>query len=340
MSATTLVGLDIGALAVRAAETRRGKDGASVVKWAQAPLPAGTVRAGAICDPDTVTATLRRLWSTGRLGSRKVVLGLTNPQVVVREMSVPNLTGHKLRQALPFQVRDVLPLPVERSILDFCPLADPGTGDTVRGLLIAAPKDPVLAAVHAVQRAGLHVTRVDLAAFALLRAAARRDGQVEAIVDIGAQGTTVIVHADGTPLIVRTIPSGGTDVTEAVARRLGVPVAAAEQLKCAVGLSGGSDPATATAVQDAVRPLVTEVRSSFTYLTAGARRSRVTRVVLSGGGSLLGGLAGELATQLDVTVVPADPVARLHEAGTARYAGPGPLPATAAVSIGLTLGAA
>ena len=56
-----------------------------------------------------------------------------------------------------------------------------------------------MAAVSAAEKAGLHVERVDLASFALLRAASRLDEHVEAIVDIGARSTTVVVHTDDRP---------------------------------------------------------------------------------------------------------------------------------------------
>ena len=147
---------------------------------------------------------------------------MTNPQLVVREMSVANLPAKEMRQSLPFQVRDMLPLAVERSLLDFHPLEEPGDSPTVRGLLIAMPKDAVMATVEAVEKAGLHVDGVDLASFAVLRAVSRLDSQVEAIVDIGAQVTSLVVHADGEPLIVRTVPRGGTEITESMAARLGV----------------------------------------------------------------------------------------------------------------------
>jgi type IV pilus assembly protein PilM len=340
MAAGTLVGLDIGSTTIRAVETRRGKNGPSIVRWGDARMPEGTVRSGIIQDHEAVTVALRKLWSASHFGCRKVVLGLTNPQVVVREMSVSNLPGRKMREALPFQVRDALPLPVERSILDFCPLEDPGTAATVRGLLIAAPKDAVLAAVQAVERASLHVTRVDLASLALLRAVAGCDGQVEAIVDIGAQATNVVVHEDGAPLIVRTIPRGGDDITSMVASRLGLPAAEADALKCRVGLSTDTDPAVAAVIREAVGPLINEIRSSFAYVTAGERHSPVTRVVLSGGASQLVGLADELGRQLDLTVVAANPGARLNDAARGKQDGIEGFQSAAAVSIGLTLGAA
>jgi type IV pilus assembly protein PilM len=231
----------------------------------------------------------------------------------------------------------MLPLAVERSLLDFYKLEDAGTNVTVRGLLIAAPKEAVLTAVNAVERAGLHVARVDLASFALLRAASRLDEEVEAIVDIGAQATTVVVHADGEPLIVRTVPRGGVEVTALVASRLGLGVPEAEELKCTVGLNGDPQAEATAVLREAVRPLISEIRSSFAYLTAAGKQTLVTRLALSGGGALLPGLVEFLNSQLNIDVVLADPTARLRESRRGKRADLG---SSAAVSIGLTLGAA
>jgi type IV pilus assembly protein PilM len=337
MAAVTLVGLDIGSTSIRAVETSRGKDGPILTRFNYTPLPVGAVRGGVIHDADAVTVTLKRMWATAKFRSRKVVLGVTNPQVVVREMSVANVPDRELRESLPFQVRDALPLPMERSILDFHRLEDPGTNETVRGLLIAAPKDAVLSAVHAIERAGLYVARVDLASFALLRAVSRLDSQVEALVDIGAQATSVVVHADGVPLIVRTIPRGGTEITEIIATRLEVPAHEADSIKCRIGVRSEEDTETAEIVREAVRPLVSEIRSSFAYLDTGDRQRRVTRVALSGGGALMPGLPEALGAQLGIDVFVADPTVRLRGTESDLLA---PHRSSAAVSLGLSLGAA
>jgi type IV pilus assembly protein PilM len=237
-------------------------------------------------------------------------------------------------------VRDALPLPVERAVLDFHPLEDPGKAETVRGLLIAAPKDAVLNAVHAIERSGLHVDNVDLASFALLRCTSRLDGQAEAIVDIGAQSTTVVVHRDGVPLMVRTIPRGGAEITELLTARLEITVKEAEKLKCSIGLDSDARPESAEVVWEAVRPLVNEIRSSFTYLASSESQARVARIALSGGGALLPGLAEVLAARLAVEVVVADPTARLRKPRGSSPEGLKKFRSSAAVSIGLTLGAA
>ena len=209
MATANPIGLDIGSSSIRAVEARRGKDDHTLINFGQVPLPPGAVQGGVVQDPAAVTAALKQLWAASKFGTRQVSLGVTNPQLVVREMSVSNLPAKELHKSLPFQVRDMLPLAVDRSLLDFHPLEEPGDNPTVRGLLIAMPKEAVIVVVDAVEKAGLHVAGVDLASFALLRAASRLDSQVEAIVDIGAQVTSVVVHADGEPLIVRTVPRGG-----------------------------------------------------------------------------------------------------------------------------------
>ena len=340
MASVNPIGLDIGSSSIRAVEVRRAKDEHALTNFGQVPLPPGTVQGGVVQEPGTVTSALKQLWAACRFATKQVRLGVTNPQLVVRETSVSNLPAKEMRKSLPFQVRDMLPLAVERSLLDFHPLEEPGDSPTVRGLLIAMPKEAVVAAVEAAERAGLHVVGVDLASFALLRAASKLDAQVEALVDIGAEVTSVVVHADGEPLIVRTVPRGGTEITENMATRLGVSPAEAEMLKCRYGLHGDERPDTATAAADAVRPLVNELRSSFTYLASGERQKQVTRIALCGGSALMPGLADHLQRQLRVAVVYADGAGRLRDTRKARERGFDSFVPSAAVSIGLTLGAA
>ena len=87
---------------------------------------------------------------------RKVILGVANPQVVVRPLQIPNLNAQQRAKALPFQAREIIALPLDEVILDFAQVGppDPESG-MLSGLLIATPRSPVLAAVEAVERAGL-----------------------------------------------------------------------------------------------------------------------------------------------------------------------------------------
>jgi type IV pilus assembly protein PilM len=335
------IGLDIGSTSIRAVEATRTKDRPVISNFGQALLPPGAVVGGVVKDDKAVTAALRQLWAAQGFKSKSVILGVTHQQVIVREIDVSNLPPKEMKQALPFQVRDVLPLPVDQALLDFYPLEDPGKNDSVHGLLIAAPKEAVLNTVRAVERAGLHVAQVDLACFAALRAAACLQGDTEAVVDIGANGTTIIIHTDGTPQIVRTIPRGGAEITTMMASRLGMSAAEAETLKCRVGLIRGEGPESAEVVTEAIRPLVNEIRSSLNYFTSGNPNARVSRLALVGGAALLPGLTDRLTESLGVPTFLSDPLQRVSDSRRGgRHDVLGRFRSSAAVSIGLTLGAA
>jgi type IV pilus assembly protein PilM len=341
MSALAPIGLDIGSLSIQAVEVTHTKDKPVISNFGQALLPEGAMVGGVVRDERAVSNALRQLWSAHEFNSKSVILGVSHQQVVVREVEISNLPPREMRQALPFQVRDVLPLPVEQAMLDFYPLENAEGKDTVRGLLIAAPKEAVVDTVRAVEAAGLHVVEVDLSCFAALRSAAHPTRDTEAIIDIGATTTNIIIHTDGIPQIVRTIPRGGEEITALMAARLDMSLAEAEVVKCRVGMILGEGLEVAEVITEAIRPLIGEIRGSVSYYTSAQPGRRVARLALVGGAALLPGLTDAIGQALGVPTFVADP---LQHVGDSRHGGRhdvlGRFRSSAAVSIGLTLGAA
>ena len=243
------IGLDIGATAVRASVLAQGmlegRPSVTVQSIGRVDLAEGVVVNGVVHEPAALTSALKRLWAENKFEGRNVILGIANQQVLVRDMSVPDLDPARQRKALPFQAREIVALPIEQVILDFCRLGEPDPEtNTVHGLLVATPREPVLALVNAVERAGLKVARVDLSSFGSLRAIADEDLAIEAIVDIGAHLTTIVVHNHGVPKLVRTLPRGGAAITEQLSDRLSVPPHEAEAIKCMTGLEDSRDEVT------------------------------------------------------------------------------------------------
>jgi type IV pilus assembly protein PilM len=309
------VGLDIGTSGVRAAELTLGKSATTLERFGQVALPPGAVRDGEVVDPDAVAAALKQLWAQAKFGTRKVVVGVANQKVVVRQVDLPWMPVDELRKSLAFQVQDYIPMPVEQAILDFHPLeefANDNGGRMLRVLLVAASRDMVDSALTAVNAAGLQPTMVDLTSFAVLRSlcapSALGSVEAEALVDIGASVTNIVVHQGGVPRFVRILLMGGADITDAVAERLGVPADQAESVKQTTGLAlvaGMADAHPANrAIEQTGAAFVEEVRSSLDYYAAQPGAARVSKVVLSGGGSRLGGLVERLsaATRLPVEV--------------------------------------
>jgi type IV pilus assembly protein PilM len=326
----TSVGLDIGTSGVRAAELSFGKQGATLERFGQVALPPGVVRDGEVVDVETVAAAIRHLWSSSKFSSKKVVLGIANQKVIVRQVDLPWQPEAELRSSLGFQVQDYIPIPVEQAVLDFCPIEE-FTGDggtrTLRVLLVAAMRDMVLGALEATRKAGLTASQVDLTPFAVLRASARVDqlgvggGDAEALVDIGSKVTNIVVHQNSTPRFVRILLMGGENVTESVAERMGVPMDQAEAVKQQLGLSRtpgvpDTDHPAARVVETTGSALVEEIRGSLDYYLAQPQSVPLRRVVVSGGGARLGGLLPRLALATRLPVEPASPLSALRVGDT------------------------
>ncbi len=338
------IGLDLGATSARVAILTpgrvEGRPSVTVHGLGWLPLPPGTIVNGEVVDAAVLTSALKRLWDIHDFGCDHVILGIANPQVLVRDIEIPNLTPAQQAKALPFQAREIVAMPIEQVILDFVRLgeADPES-KLLNGLLIATPRKPVVTAVEAVERAGLKVARVDLSSFALLRSIADEHLAVEAVIDVGADLTTIVIHNRGVPKLVRTLARGGQELSERLMDRLSLNHEQAERAKYEIGLVGPSAEVTRT-LTEGVRPLLAEIRSSINYFGS-ASDARLERISLTGGGSGLPGLAGMLAEQNGVPTNVITPMQHIRN----RWASADVPPdnderSASAVAVGLAMGAA
>jgi type IV pilus assembly protein PilM len=308
--AKTRIGVDIGSTAVRAAEVVPG-DQPVLVRAAQVPLPAGAVDNAEVRQPDVVGEALRELWSRGKFKARQAYLGVGNQRVIVREIALPWLPEKELRSSLAFQVQEFIPMSVDDAVLDYDPVGELEQEGRrlLRILLVAAQRGMVSALVAAATAAKLDPVGVDLTPFALVRSVGMFEGLDldvqgdEAVVDVGAHVTNICVHDRGLTRFVRILPSGGRDVTLAIARGLGVEDDAAERLKRGEAVEGGP------ALEDVQRlalqragAFVDEIRSSLEFYTAQVPGAKIGRVVVTGGGSKLRGFLDVLQERIPVKV--------------------------------------
>ncbi|ROP63290.1 type IV pilus assembly protein PilM [Curtobacterium sp. ZW137] len=308
----TIVGLDIAGSSIRAVEVADAdRARPTIVRFAEVPTPDAAVSRGEVLEPNTVAGAIKKLWSIGKFRSRNVVLGMGNQRVLSRDLTVPQAPLAQIRESLPFQVQDMLPVPVGDAILDFYPTSEGEsvTGPVVNGLLIAAIKDAVLANVKAVQLAGLNPVGVDLIPFALTRVLVRRQepAGTTALVQLGADTTSVVVATNGVPQFVRIIPTGGNDITRTLAGRLDISFDDAEAIKRHFGIGRGaatSDDARAVAVTyDTVNELLASLRNTISYFVNTRPSEPVSKVVIVGGGARLVGLREALS---DCTHLPVE----------------------------------
>jgi type IV pilus assembly protein PilM len=286
-----------------------------VVRVAQVPLPGGAVENGEVREVEAVSEALRELWTRGGFKSRKVWMGVGNQRVVVREIALPTMPEKELRQSLGFQVQEFIPMPVDEAVLDYHLIEELEIDgrQMLRLLLVAAQKVMVDTLVASATNAKLEPMGLDLVPFAMVRAVGATGAGMElertggeAVVDVGAHVTNIVVHAAGETRFVRILPSGGRDITVAIARGMSLEDEVAERLKrgeIVDGVDATPEQALQIAMQRATH-FVDEIRSSLEFYTAQTQGARIDRLLVSGGGSKLEGFIEILRQRIPVPVEP------------------------------------
>jgi type IV pilus assembly protein PilM len=355
----TVIGLDIGTSAVRAAEVRFTRGRASLVRFGQVALDPGAVVGGEVVDAMAVGAALKRLWRDAGFKSKRVVTGIAGQRVVARTTELPMLHDDELRSSLPFHVQELIPIPIDEAVIDHqilettTAIADDGlVEERLRVLVVAAHRDVLRSLLAALEVAGLEPERVDLIPFALIRSLHGRDfaeltdanagAATEAIVDIGGGITNVVVHEHGVPRFLRSLGTGGVEVTEALVTDLDVDFGQAEALKrsAAGGDGGGSTDVTVQQARDvyqaALAPVLEEIRASLEFWETQSPDQAMSRIVVTGGGGRSPEVLNRLERLVGIPVVGGDPFRHVDgrdvDSDTLTLARP-----IAAVALGLAL---
>lgn len=313
---TRTVAVDIGTSIVRVAEVETGagpdpREGSTLHAFAERAMPVGLIKNGSIEEPSALAAVVRETLGAAKVSSKRVVVGIAHPGVVIREVDLPAQHMDKVRESLAFHVQDLLPTAPDESILDFYPTAefDAPAGATLRGLLVAAPRLHINELVSVIDKAGASVAAVDHAAFALWRNGCRASLMQHnvALVDVGASTTTVTISQGGLPRLVRTLTQASGDATRAINDANKGMNLDGEALKRDVGMSQSAGPERrniADAVAQAMNPLIEAVRNTLMYFASSNPGGGVERIILTGGGSFMPGFgqAFASATRLPVKI--------------------------------------
>ena len=221
------------------------------------------------------------------------------------------MSENELKQAIRIEADRYLPFDLNEVVLDCQPLkrrrarggneGEVADGDQMGVLLVACRNQTLDDQIKTVVGQGLAPSAIDVDVFALANAwelcglpseelteDGAREGVEErgiALVDIGASRTSINVLCGGETCFSREIGMGGHDMTQAVARRLGVEVFEAEAIKRA---GDEKEAEVARAITPVLEDLTSEISLSLDYVE-NHEGLRVEEILLSGGGVLAPG---------------------------------------------------
>ncbi len=293
------VGLDIGQTGLKAVRFRRRLSGRETVDYFQHPMPFSRPED---LEPARRVQSLRGfLWKHGLYATDRLVTAIPCQDLFVRTLSFPFKDSVKLAQVVPFEVENLVPMPLEDLAVGslVLPPGQPveGASRESKGsevLVTAAPRDKVDEHLKFLAQADVEPSAINVDAMALFSVTQflQEEGaavpQDLAIIDVGASKTTLCLVQGGRPVVLRTILWGGSHLTHALAVRHACSFADAERHKRTMAVDQ---------VHGFLEPVLRELRITL-QAYQGGERSRLTHCWVCGGGSKLQEIGGYLSRQL------------------------------------------
>jgi type IV pilus assembly protein PilM len=340
-----LAGLDIGSSCIKLAELSESARGVFLNNFSIMPLAKGVIVDGAVVEAEALTAAIKELYRKSGCKRKNIVTSLSGNSVIVKKASFAQMDDNELSALINDEADKYLPFD-DMSLVDYdfqIIGENPYNHTLMDVLIVAAKKEIVEAYTDAIAAAGLTPVIMDVDSFALETMYEENydidENDLTVLVNIGANITNLNVVKGGMSIFTRDFTLGGNSITESVAASLGVSFDDAEKAKLeGIGEDQQSRDVFRAGLIAYAGTICSEIERSVEYFLSTFGQENISRILLSGGGALTPGIAGELERRLGTGVELINPFKKIQLGKKALEAGPaeriGPL---AVVSIGLAL---
>jgi type IV pilus assembly protein PilM len=310
-SSKTAVGLDIGSHSVKVVEISRSGKTLKLSRYATQELNPGTVVDGEVVNRDHLVATIQDVLRTAGIKPKTVYSAISGRSVIVRRIQMEKMSEEEARQAIRWEAEQHIPFRIDEVSLDFKIIDEDMAPGQMEVLLVAAKREVVDLHRGLLRGANLKPESIELEQFALQRVyeQAYQPGEEECvtILNIGAEVTNMVVVKGGLPSFNRDLSIGGNRFIEAIQRSLGLDYEKAERVLKGESPEDVSEEEVRSAIGYVIDELSTSVRRSFISFQAAGESTRIDRMYISGGCSLVPGLASILSEQHGLPVEPLQP---------------------------------
>jgi type IV pilus assembly protein PilM len=235
-----------------------------------------------------VVEGLKRLFAESKIRNRDVALSVSGQSVIIRKISVPLMTPQELREQISWEAEQHIPFDIKDVQVDYQVLRRRSDEKQMDLLLVAAKREQINEYAQLARDARLKPQVVDIDAFALQNlfesCMGFRPGETVALVNVGANLTSLNIASEGISAFTREIANGGNFVTDEVQRQLGTTFEQAEAFKCGYSLDGTPIPAKAAEiVAQVVDSIAAEIQRSLDFFLATSGEGDIHRLLLTGG---------------------------------------------------------
>ncbi len=341
-SGTSVLGIDIGSSSIKVVQLRQ-KSGQAVLETygelALGPYAGIEIGRATHLPADKLAEALNDVLRESNATTKKCGVAIPLQASMVSLIEMPAVQPSQLATMIPLEARKYIPVPVSEITLDWWvipqdetrvapapasvpqqPVSYPGVNPPVVPPTIAKV-DVLVVAIHneainkyqdIVRKTMLDSSFFEIEVFSTMRAVLEEENATALIFDLGAASTKLYIVDRGIVRVSHTINRGSQEITLAMARALNVPVAEAENIKRASGMTLKKDGVDVSQIMTAsLNFIFSEANRVLLNFERRYNRS-ISSVILTGGGINLKGFYAMAQAGFHAPVVVANPFAKLQ----------------------------
>lgn len=326
-SGESVVGIDIGTSSIKVVELKKRGGRAVLETYGAISLgPYVETNVGAITNLpiDILDKALADAIRESNVTTKKSVFAMPSSSSLIFIIELPGIVARSdFANVIPTEARKYIPVPIAEVSLDYfvipkressneTRLDDDSMADVdskVEVLIVAIHNDTITKYKEIISHSGLSGQTLEIESFSAIRADFNHEMSAVLLVDFGASKVKLSIVEYGVVRSFHVINRGSVDITNTLATTLSIDFKDAEDLKRTQGLNASTQ--AKQAMQTSLDYILSEMETTIWNYEKKYSKS-VTKIILSGGGSLLIGLPDVVKQRLQNEVELANPFAKVE----------------------------
>ncbi len=316
VSRVSAIGLDFGDSAIRAAQVINRRGMAEVVSVVQSDRPSADEQGE---KPEVESSSLKRLLSSAGFRGKKIVFGLSSPEVEFHALDMKKQQVDEMHEAIKNEALRMANNATDQMEINYWMLPD--TPAPVPNVMsVAAPTLYIEQALDACEQAGFNCQCVDVAPTALGRFVGKLKpwpaSSVWGVLDVGQRQARLIIYVDHVPVLVRRVGTGVGEWISAISTALKVSestariqlfdhgVSLSNRGKTIAGETSGNELSEMLGgyLRRLLHDLTSEISRSYEYVLSSFPKRQADDLVLVGRGACVRGVSEYFAQGLGIEV--------------------------------------
>ena len=316
----SIVGIDIGTSSIKVVQLKRNQGKISLETYGELGLGSyANEKSGKVVTlaPDVIATAVKDILREANVTTKSAVVSVQSQATLIFILELPQMKDSELATVIPNEARKYIPVPLTEVSLDWYVVptketyaeeqAAKGVREKMEVVVVAVRNETLAQYREIATKSEIDNRGTEIEIFSAIRAVFHREISPTLLIDYGAGTTKVTVVEYGVVRAYHVINRGSAFTTESIARSQNIAFDKAEELKKAIGIIPSEEN------KDIVDSITTNTQYVINEIQAillqyeRASQKAVTKIILTGGGSMLPGFFEKIKESFGVETIFGDP---------------------------------